>query len=160
MKNLKVLSLITVVMVFMFSSCKKDDETKSDVDYLTAGNWRVTGMEIDPAIDIPGIGTITDVYEYMVEDCDKDDLIRFNPDGTLVEDQGAIKCDPDDPQTITDGTWTLNGNIITIKYPNEEPEPATINTINSTTLIVKAPISFDFEMSRTTYTATVTMTLQ
>lgn len=34
-----------------------------------------------------------------LEPCEKDDLTHFKKDGTAVDDDGATKCDPADPQT-------------------------------------------------------------
>jgi len=163
MKNyFKMFSMLVVASLFVLSSCeKKSDPIKSTTDYLTAGNWKVTGMTVSPGIDVMGV-VITDIYQYMLEDCTKDDLIRFNTDGTVTEDEGATKCDPDDPQTTNDGTWTLTDNdkTLTVMYPNEDPAPATIVSINGTTLVVTAPLSLDFGIEKSGYTTTITMTLQ
>jgi hypothetical protein len=163
MKNyFKVFSMLVVASIFVLSSCeKKSDETKSTTEYLTAGNWKVTGMTVDPGFEFSGI-IITDIYKNLMEDCTKDDLIKFNIDGTVTDDEGATKCDPDDPQTTDDGTWTLTNDdkTITIMYPGEDPAPATIVSINGSTLVVSAPLDMDFGLGTTGYTATVTMTLQ
>ncbi len=163
MKNyFKLFSMLAIASIFVLSSCeKKSDDNKTTTDYLTAGNWKVTGMTVSPGIEVMGI-TITDIYEYFLEPCTKDDLIKFNLDGTVTDDEGATKCDPDDPQTSNDGTWTLTNDdkTITIMYPGEDPAPATIVSINGSTLVVSAPLDMDFGLGTTGYTATITMTLQ
>ena len=163
MKNyFKLFSMLAIASIIVLSSCEKnDDETKSTTDYLTAGNWKVTGMTVSPGIEVMGI-TITDLYQYLIEDCTKDDLIKFNVDGTVTDDEGATKCDPDDPQTTDDGTWTLTNDdkTITITYPDEDPAPATIVSINGSTLVVSAPLDMDLGLGTTGYAATITMTLQ
>ena len=160
MKNyFKVLSMMAIALLVVMTSCKKDEETKTDQDYLTAGNWKVTGMEISPGIEVPGFGTVTDFYQY-VEACTKDDLLRFNTDGVLIEDEGATKCDADDPQTTSDGTWTLVGTTLTISYPNEDPEAATLVSINSSTMVTSVQETIDLGFGPNTVTATITMTLQ
>ena len=163
MKNyFKMFAMLAIASIFALSSCeKKSDDAKSTKDYLTAGNWKVTAMTVSPGIEVMGI-TITDIYQYLIEPCTKDDLIKFNVDGTVTDDEGAIKCDPDDPQTSDDGTWTLTNDdkTITILYPGEDPAPATIVSINGSTLVVSAPLDMDFGLGTTAYTATITMTLQ
>jgi hypothetical protein len=41
------------------------------------------------------------------EPCEKDDLIIFNTNGTITNDEGLTKCDPTDPQTTAGGNWAL-----------------------------------------------------
>lgn len=153
---------MAIALVLVFASCKKDDDNSmTPEEYLTAGNWKVTGMTINPPITVLGI-EYSDIYTLFVQDCDKDDLIKFNSDGTLTEDEGPTKCDPDDPQTTTDGTWTLseNGVTLTINYPGDDPEVATVKSLNGTNLVISSPITEDFGLGLNNYTATITMTLQ
>ncbi len=163
MKNyLKIISLFVIVFAIALTSCKKEEiTTKTPTVYLTAGNWKVTGMTINPGIEVLGV-VVTNIYALGVQDCTKDDLITFNTDGKLTEDEGPTKCDPDDPQTTNDGTWTLSGDAktLTILYPDDDPAIATITTLNGTNLIITSAITEDFGLGIDTYTATITMTLQ
>lgn len=163
MKNyFRKVSMLTIALLIVLSSCKKDDAAKTPKDFLTAGYWKVTGMEFNPGIDIGGGVVITDVFDLIVPACVKDDLLKFNTNGTLTEDEGATKCDPDDPQTITDGTWTLSddGKTLTITYPNGQPEVATVTTLNETTLKISTSLTIDLGTGEITYTATITMEMQ
>lgn len=161
MKNyFKLFSMLAIAMLVVMSSCEKDEETKSDQEYLTAGNWKITSVVLSPGIDIPGIGTITDIYDLFIEECNKDDLVKFMTNGTIVEDEGATKCDPDDPQTTSDGTWSLDGASLTMVYPDEDPDVVTIASINSSTLVIASLEVIDLGLGSNTYTVTVTMTLQ
>lgn len=45
----------------------------------------------------------------VIGDCLADDIITFYPDFSLLFDEGASKCDSNDPQIIT-GTWILDQN--------------------------------------------------
>lgn len=171
MKNyFKVFSIITFALLIGLSSCKKDEEneTLTNKDYLISGNWQVTGTVLNPGIELqPGI-VITDVYDMLVEPCSKDDLMTFNANGTITEDEGATKCDPDDPQTVTDGTWTLSedGNTLTISYPDEqggEPDVSTITiiSINATTFVGTSQESIDLgDGPIWSGTMTITLTLK
>jgi len=88
-------------------ACKKDSETKSKKDLLTTGSWHVSAYTVDPAIDFDGDGTDeTNVYAVM-DQCIKDDHTTFFENGTAELDEGATKCDPSDPQTMS-LTWSIN----------------------------------------------------
>ena len=34
-------------------------------------------------------------------DCEIDDITRYESSGTAISDEGALRCNPNDPQTIT-----------------------------------------------------------
>ena len=71
------------------------------------GSWHVSSYTVDPAIDFDGDGTEeTNVYAIM-DQCIKDDHTTFMADGSAELDEGATKCDPGDPQTIS-LTWSIN----------------------------------------------------
>lgn len=161
MKNyFKILSLLSIATLLVVTSCKKEEDTKSLSDYLTAGNWKVTAMTINPGIDIEGI-VITDFYSLMMENCSKDDFMKFNSNGTLIEDEGSLKCDPEDPQTET-SNWTLNEDtrILTITYSGGDSETITLVSINETTFVASTTMTEDFNSGPIEYTMTITLTLQ
>jgi lipocalin-like protein len=119
-------------------------------------------MEFSPGVD-NGFGIIiTDIYNDFIMDCSKDDLITFNNDGTLTEDEGETKCDPSDLQTTNDATWTLTNNneTLTIIDPDLGPSPATIILLNETTLKVSKTEIPDIGIPTDEVTTIITMTLQ
>lgn len=113
-KYYSILFVALSIMIVTFSSCRKEDE-KTPRDFLTDGQWKITDMELDPGIElVPGF-PIKDVYDLVyTEDCQKDDLIIFNDDGTITEDEGPVKCDPNAPQSVTESTWAMNDEATTI----------------------------------------------
>lgn len=155
----KVLALSVFAFLFFISACKKEESDPTPESMLTAGNWKMTAMVIDPPVTVQGI-SVSDIYAFLLP-CVTDDLIKFESDGTVVEDEGATKCDPDDPQTTSDGTWTLSsdGTVLTITYP-EGIEVATVKSLTSNTLILESEESIDFGEGFETYNATITMSLQ
>ncbi len=165
MKNLfRIIAVMTVAMLLVTTSCKKDDDdpTPTPYEYLTAGDWKITGMEFNPGIDI-GLGiVITDIYNDFMEDCSKDDLMTFNTDGTLTEDEGPTKCDPEDPQTTNDATWTLTDNdkTLTMIDPDFGPSSATVLVLNETTLKLSSTDIPDIGLETDDVTVIITMTLQ
>lgn len=162
-KQLKLVAMLFLAALVMVS-CSKDDEndetSKTKKEYLTAGNWKVTVMTISPGVNIFGT-VITDMYAQMPA-CTKDDLIKFNNDGSIRDDEGATKCDPNDPQTTTDGTWVFSSdqNSITIDYPDDDPITMQISTLNATTFSGSYEVVEDWGSGELTYTYTITMKLQ
>jgi hypothetical protein len=109
MKTISLKTLVVMlgaVALFSTTSCNKDDDATPDkVKILTGGQWQLTAMTADPAIDWFGT-PVTNVYAQLPA-CIKDDLTIFKTDGKVNFDEGPSKCQPNDPQTTT-GTWTFN----------------------------------------------------
>jgi len=158
------LSIITLSIIILISSCKKDAE-KTPRDFLTEGQWRITDVELDPGIElVPGF-PIKDVYDlFYTQDCMKDDLIIFNADGTITEDEGATKCDPDDPQSVTENTWSMNEEQTTISatFFGLDSGSADIIALNENIFIFSTTALPDFatQFGIENQTITVTMTKQ
>jgi hypothetical protein len=111
-KILLIVSLFTLIV----SSCKKDDDP-SNTDKLTGKAWKITALKVDPAINSGGT-MITDLYA-QTADCDKNNTLTFNVDKTYIEDEGATKCNPLDPQT-TSGTWAFNSDETVLTQDNTD----------------------------------------
>lgn len=104
--------ITTFIFLIILSSCSKDndDNKKSNKkDLLTAAPWKVVAAVVNPAYNIDGTGEISDLYS-LYEACDKDDMIIFKPNGDMIFDEGATKCDADDPQSEVVGKWELRNN--------------------------------------------------
>lgn len=118
------------------SSCKKDSAstptpTPTKTDLLTAKSWKVTELKV------AGQSVFNSA---LVQDCDKDDLTKFNVNKSATFDEGTTKCDATSPQTRT-GSWDLTTNETKLKVtdPDGDVVEGTINTLTSTTLIVTDP---------------------
>ena len=166
MKTLiKYLGLISLATLLVFGSCSKDNDednppAKTKTELLTAGFWKVTAITIDPGI-IFGTTVITDFYAQLL-DCEKDDLMKFETNGKITDDGGATKCDPNDPQTTSEGTWVFsaNGESVTVSYPGDDPVSFEIITLNETTLSGVFTVIEDFGSGPLTYAFTQTFKLQ
>lgn len=79
--------------------------TKTEL--LTTGTWNLREMTVNPGFDIGGGVILTDIYSQF-DACDKDDLIKYNTNGTGVYDVGAINCDPDFTPQARPFTWVFN----------------------------------------------------
>ncbi len=121
MKKL-IFALLLTGSVYLYSCKEKTNDdpnpnsnsSKTKRELLLAGNWQLTSGLIQPPITIEIFGqvvTISDIREYMgSEECNLDDFLLFNGDGTITNDAGAVKCDPSDPQQESGGTWALLEN--------------------------------------------------
>jgi hypothetical protein len=133
----KLTLLSAAAIVLTFGSCKKDSEDEptsvSKTGLLTSSGWVMKSAEIV-------VGTQSqDMYSWF-DDCEKDDIIIFKTDKSIVEDEGATKCDPSDPQTTTDGTWALlnNDTELFLNFDDDDDDTVfKIKTLSSTDLSVE-----------------------
>lgn len=138
------------MVVLAVASCKKDDPTTTEL-LTDADGWIFVSATIDPPLIDPVSGTsITDFYAQL-DACEKDDISFFKENGTYIIDEGATKCDPNDPQTVT-GSWTLSADekIITVDGENWE-----IVSISKSSLRVK--LNFVEPYTGVTYIITATL---
>ena len=77
------------------AGCGRINSQKSRSKLLTNASWKYEKAGFDSNQD----GYI-DVLDPKIADCESDDIILFNPDGTGSFNIGGIKCDPSDPPTL------------------------------------------------------------
>ena len=101
------LSLLTTVL---FTSCTKDEPKKAltKSELLCSAPWKATSLTIDPGIDYGNGVIVTDLFAQR-ETCEKDDLIKYNSNGTGVLDAGLTKCYPLEPQLVS-FSWLFNAD--------------------------------------------------
>ncbi len=117
LKLFTIALLLTTGGFILITACNKADDPASII-----GSWKVTGAVFNPAYD-PGSGLATDAYSLMFSQaCSQDDLIIFQDNCTVINDEGALKCDSLSPQQSTDN-YTLSGTNLTL-----------ISTTDTTTL--------------------------
>ena len=97
MKKIVIIALIGAIAMVSFQSCKKDD---SDSGASIVGSWIQVGATEDSK----------NTWDTDWDDCEKDDITTFSSDGTYKIDEGATKCDPDDPQINETGSWSLSSD--------------------------------------------------
>ena len=135
--------------------CKKDKAEPSKTELLTNKNWIATAVTISPAIPIGGT-LVTDYYAQLPS-CSKDDFIRFEAPSTYREDEGAVKCNTADPQTLI-GTWTFNGDQTVITTSTTSPTQG--NSTQSYNVNELTDTSFKYSVAvvsnGVTYTLTIT----
>ena len=124
MRLLNFCFVAIVASVLVLSSCKKDDSPK---DLLTDGAWTAANYEYE---DTDG----TFIADF--ENCEKDDTVTFNSDGTFTSSPGSDLCDPDD--TSESGTFTLNeeGSVLTWTVDGQSI-PFTVTELTSSRLVLE-----------------------
>jgi hypothetical protein len=96
-----LLSVLLVASIAFLSSCGEDDpKPKTKTELLSAHVWKMTKMKVT-------VGTTS--VEDVPEACAADDTETFESDGDYKFDEGATKCDPDDPQSGT-GKWAFKSD--------------------------------------------------
>lgn len=135
-----ILMLTVSAMVIFVHSCKDDTPPASKTDLITASGWVMVSATVDPAIDLFGI-KINDFFAQM-DACDKDDIQIFMSNKTGTMDEGATKCDANDPQTES-FTWSFNADETKITIDGDE---ATLEELTATTLKISSVVNGeDFE---------------
>lgn len=137
-RNFLLIALVAVFSAALFFACSKDDE-KTKIEMITSGSWRMTAATCEPAI--PGVGNNIFV---LMESCQKDNIYTFNANGTKLEDEGATKCNPDDPQTVN-GTWEFaeNETKVILDKNTENEMTLTIISLSESQALFSTPDFMD-----------------
>lgn len=133
MKKIVLSTTVLIALGFAAVSCskKKDSDptpSKSPKELLTTGSWQLSKT--------------TTTFEGKTETaapeaCEADDSYTFKTNNTLVTDEGATKCDAEDPQTDTDPyTLSEDGKTITMAS-GSITLPATIVELTDSKMILK-----------------------
>lgn len=149
MKKIGTLMSVLASLCLVLSCSKKDDPVASSDVLINSKGWKITSQTVSPQIQ----GTSD--YFSLTPDCVKDDILKFQSNGTYTEDEGATKCDASDPQTVDQGTWALSSDkkSLTITTDNQ-PEVITLTTLTATKIVgTNTQVR-----SGTTYTFTTTLT--
>jgi hypothetical protein len=118
---MKTAILVALVSIGILSvSCKKDkdddDNNPTSAEILTSAAWSIDTI----AFDTDKNGEMDTPIPGGFDDCDLDNTLTFSADSTGVFNEGALKCDPNDPQTIPI-TWSLKENDKVINITGDLP---------------------------------------
>jgi hypothetical protein len=144
---------LLLALVALLGSCKKDNDNPAPAATdLTTGSWKMSASTAVVEFPAP-VGTQTTDLFALLPACDVDNTFKFNTDNSVTIDEGATKCDPNDPQTETDGVWTLSNNNTKFNF---DYKGATISgdvlTMNSSTFVLKYVTNVNNIKSTTTTT--------
>ena len=93
-------SVTLLLAVFIFSTCKKDNSSSTDI--LSSRAWTRALNDKNQSTNPPGR-----IIYYAVQNCEKDDTFKFGSDGKLIINRNAHKCDPEESQNETQ-PYSLN----------------------------------------------------
>jgi hypothetical protein len=96
----KTLLPFILIAIFSLTNCKKDNPGSSDI--LLSKTWKKALSDKNPSSNPSGTVTY-----YAVQNCEKDDIFKFNSDGKLTLNKNADKCDPNENQNVTQ-SYTIN----------------------------------------------------
>lgn len=114
--------VLLLLALFSLNSCKKHkpevnpDGTPAFVDK----NWLAVSSTVSPKIDLNGDGVPDEDLYTPLPDCEKDDKIIFQRDGKYMLDNGAKRCNANDPAQEQLGTWTYTAANKTILIKGTE----------------------------------------
>ncbi len=160
--NVIRLAVIGSALVAGLASCKKDDENNVKPDGGTKTSfsdkkWQPVSLIIDPALDIDGDGKPDkDLMQFMPA-CQKDDIVVFQKDGKVMNDNGSNRCEANEAKTEQTGTWTYDeaAKTIKIKTSDNPSEVESWQIVESTSTTLK--VRYDFQEEGQTFKATLAM---
>ncbi|HUR09914.1 MAG TPA: hypothetical protein VM012_01010 [Flavitalea sp.] len=107
--------LLTLFSISIFSCQKSDDENKNtqgNLALISSAAWKYESAGLDVNKD----GQMdTGLPVGFVMACDTDNTLTFKSDMTGVVDEGAVKCDPGNPQS-TPFTWVFKNGESMIHF--------------------------------------------
>lgn len=145
MKRPLYVTLFLLACSALFLTCQKDSAPKTVTELLTNGSqkaWRVIAFTANPGIDIDitGMGILTTDIFATYKACNKDNLYIFKSDKSYTAEEGATKCNSNDPQIYLKSTWQLNNDETIIVIGNQND--LSIVSITENELIVTQSIKY------------------
>lgn len=128
----KLLIFLSIIALF-FTSCSDDDDASSNISASQLQKkWYYVSYTFNG---------FTMPYDHM--DCDRDYIELLS--GGIAKDTYVVECTEPITYDTATGTWSLNGNSITVTF--NEPElyviTGTITNITDTTLQISAQEDID-----------------
>ena len=131
---MKVAAILSILFLYFFSSCSKTGTSKEDI--LTAGKWQITKYTEICYCGGSGFGTSTrDIYATYAA-CVKDDYYVFYKGGSVEVNEGAVKCNPANAQSYTEG-WSFNSDASRLSFKGKDWN---IFQLNKTTFVISTVV--------------------
>jgi len=134
---MKKILLLCCTAALLFSCKKKEERITLRTEIITEGQWKITASVTE--LRVNGQTTTTDLYALM-PDCVKDNLYKFNMDGSVTTDEGDTKCDPNAPQTFVNpgGKWEFTDADTKIRITDTSMAVlSTIVSLDNTGMVLK-----------------------
>lgn len=126
MKKINLLVLMLVSLCIVAGCKKKIENSTSNTELIVGKNWKLTAYTINGA----------DNYTAVYPACERDNIQVYTADGKYKVDEGATKCDANDPQTNEIGNWSIkDNNTLTFSQDGSSLQiVSTITELNDKTL--------------------------
>lgn len=101
-------ALLVIISGTVFFACKKEKATAPGCPVTKeniSGAYKLTALQYKA-----GANTAPADYLALMDDCEKDNILKLKDDGTYTEDDAGTVCDPSETMQ---GTWQLHGNTLT-----------------------------------------------
>ena len=148
MKTKLAFFLFVSSCILLVASCQKSadaapDQGTSDPSAHTVAN--ISGTYALKGLTWNFAGAVTNVYD-LLDDCEKDDVFKFNTDMSLVRTDAGTICSPPGNDT---GTWLLRNDSI---YLGQSTSGGKIKSFDGKTLVLTgAPPSDPGVVATTTF---------
>lgn len=122
---MKKIFLSVIILAATVTSCQKEESGSAPCNTnmaSIAGSYKVLSMKYKAST-----GSEQDFLEAL-EDCEKDDIVKLNADGTANYQDAGTVCTPGGSYN---STWSLSGNTITM-----DGDAATIQLFDCKKLVV------------------------
>ena len=121
------------VLLFLFSSCKKEDDTpKTKTELLTQASWKYKSA------------TVAGTPYNNFNSCQKDNILSFSVSGNGAMDEGATTCNAGDPQSMP-FTWVFQNGETLIQFSSplytNGDNTVTLVSVTETQLVLIIPIT-------------------
>jgi hypothetical protein len=157
---------LLLAMPLLFSSCKKDND---DVTPATVeGDWKITGIKANPAIEFPFFGKVSDIYQLFAladGDCLNNLVVTFSNGATSVNVPPACQDSQDETGEIAlflplsnSSKWTLDGNKLTLTNTDGTVKTYDVTTSGNTMTWSSEEEVENLDGTKTNATLTVTWT--
>lgn len=109
--------------------------------------WAVASLTISPAVDVDLDGKLDSDLRFLIPPCERDDIHRYQNDGTIITNRREIQCEDDEEKIEEVGTWTYDKNtkkLIIDKYETEKIEEAIVEVLSASKIVYVTKIVSSF----------------
>lgn len=159
--SLRSLALAATLLAAL-TACKKDSNdptpTPDNGPTFVGKKWSIQAMTLSPKVDLDGDGTLDDNLLVLMPDCSKDDLVIFQGDKKVTNENGSSRCDDDEPATEQTGTWEYQQAASSLRITDTDGDVQDWKVLEASGSTFKVQYTIDeLTTAGQTYKATLTM---
>jgi hypothetical protein len=138
MKLNKIYLSAAILSLAALSSCNNDDDVKqSNTQLLTSHEWMISKAEMSYA------GQTIDITSSWIDDCEKDNVLTFNTDGSYKENVGANDCSGDEVNGTGTWAWKSSESILSITIDGDADDVKVVALDSKTLKINSGQMEYD-----------------